>query len=1836
MKKKKLIAVVLVMVMVISGIHISTFPVRADDSKKYIVTFKTETGKDKVVKDKVKGKKIANNFRTQAALSMQLTIKEVQELQASADIAYIEEDATVEILSVGKPDKDNSKIKTKNQNKKKGNDTQEIPWGIEYIGADQTYKKYDGKQIKVAVFDTGISKHEDIAIKGGTSFVEYTSTYADDNGHGTHVAGTIAAVNNKLGVLGVAPSVDLYAVKVLTQNGGGNYSNIIAALEWAIDNKIDVINMSLGGTVDSKAFHDAIKAAVNSGIVIVAAAGNRGVGADTMTYPAKYPEVISVGAIDENFKVASFSSRGSELDLVAPGTAVISTTNDGEYVAMSGTSMAAPHVTGALAVLKSKNKKSSPADLTKALYDSATPLGVSNSYGHGLVNIAKAAGVIAGPVKDVPVDDGDVPANDDNKGNGETPLPGDGTFDIRATDVQLNDYKEKLSSYSQIAYECGEIELSKEINNRLEELFTQDTQLHILPEDFQNTPKDLGAAADIDAQINAYFTSKSDAFKTLEQEYLDVIQLYTDKMPSEEYPEPDSELKQENTNDLSEYNILTEPVKEIVLPEYHLPQIPQETELESVAVPSENIFEYRFDDQGSEVATESWESANTPDTINLDILANSLSIYNQLAAESGLEPQAVMPAPIGILNEATRNPELDALSAENALSAQETPSLTITSTTATSLTFTVVYPTSGKWGNVVALLDFNNGTTLCSGTSYVNTAVKPYDGNYYKANGTYTISGLTPGGMYVVMAMWSTDNYSYGGANAINRWKQLPYSATESLVEASGTYVTTKVESADKSLATTANFTTWMNRLDSSYVALQSLTGYTPYDGRKIVLQSSRENFNAYSVDGTNYWFLTWAYAGNPAMFSQPFMRSQMKRLSSNDWSDMAIHELSHDFDKSAWLFDSEALADFKEYYVVDSLGATVYRPDTNKYYAGSAFYNFFKTDQMYSYTKSFQNGFYHSRGMTALLIDIQKTIGWQPFKDTFRYFGSLSSIPSTSIDRFNLFMTKLKEYSGYDVLTKLSSNDKLIIGNYFYGTVGYVVPESATTIYLNTPIDVNAATFKLFKFTPASTGTYSIITSPYAGNASSALCDTYLELYTDSTLLNRIDYNDDGAGNFYSKITRELTGGTPYYIKLRHYNNTSQVYARIQVTVPILTLNLNTPVDLDLPAGQYAVYSITPATTGTYDIFTGPYAGTGASNDTYLELYSDSTLTTRIAYNDDADGKLFSRITQTLTAGITYYVKLRHYSSASAVHARLSYGRSISTITLNSYVDIKLAQGDYAVYKFTPAASGRYRISTEWYGGSSSTNYHDTYLELYSDAALTNKITYNDDGAGNLFSLITWTMTANTAYYIKFKGYGNNAVEGRLRVAADEMINNTGMLAWPTDSTEVTMWYGAIDPKYTVVNTGMNIQGTDGDAVRSIGDGYVSQIISDSTHGNMIEIDYKYNGQLMQARYSHLKSKPVFTIGQRVNKGTIIGYMGSSGTVQGGSLVVLEVLKESAGKMVKTDPILFFDTEISYGDYLSRQMAASIHTNSSNSFAYSDDLIIASEEASTAWFWEDPDFRYNWNWDLEEGEVYLRKGVLALAREIDKTVTNGNLESKNILTFNNYSGEATVDFNGRSHYYSVSRGNARMVNERLSVSFLQLWRDMLGANGDSQYQWYIRQAVSKGGTQYQLSVARLVGQSIITRQGWGAQDFYEYWDLDTDKTDIVIHHTANNNSVAKIEKTHISENGFDGIGYHFIIADNGLIYEGRPLEVKGAHVEGLNTGKIGIALIGNFNPSILNHQNPTKPQLESMRYLVDTLRHLYGANIIKGHRDYNGLMPGTTTVCPGDSLYKYIDQYWP
>ncbi|MDF2588391.1 MAG: intracellular serine protease [Anaerocolumna sp.] len=288
----------------------------------------------------------------------------------------------------------------------------EIPQGVDMVHAPALWEQSKkGQGVVIAVLDTGCQiDHPELQdrIVGGKNFTKdyngNTSNFADNNGHGTHVAGTIAASENNAGVLGVAPLSKLLILKVLRKDGGGNYKSIIDAINYAIKwrgsnkERVRVISMSLGGKEDVAALHSAVKKAVENNILVICASGNEGDNSyktDEYSYPAAYNEAISVGAVDFNKQIAKYSNSNMNVDLVAPGDGILSTFINGKYAKLSGTSMATPHVSGAAALLINVSEEEFGRTLTESelyaqLIKRTTSLGFDKrSEGNGLLDLSK-------------------------------------------------------------------------------------------------------------------------------------------------------------------------------------------------------------------------------------------------------------------------------------------------------------------------------------------------------------------------------------------------------------------------------------------------------------------------------------------------------------------------------------------------------------------------------------------------------------------------------------------------------------------------------------------------------------------------------------------------------------------------------------------------------------------------------------------------------------------------------------------------------------------------------------------------------------------------------------------------------------------------------------------------------------------------------------------------------------------------------------------------------------------------------------------------------------------------------------------------------------------------------------------------------------------------------------------------------------------------------------------------------------------------------------------------------------------------------------------------------
>lgn len=349
-------------------------------NERVIVLFKNKVDKNIVVQ--AKGN-INREYKNVNAIAISVPSAAIKGLKNNPNVAAVETDVKVQVKA------------------------QTLDWGINRTQAPTAWSSsFTGKGIKIAVVDTGIAKHDDLVIAGGASFTSYTTSYNDDNGHGTHVAGIIGARNNGYGTVGIANEADIFAVKVLGSDGSGYLSEIVAGIDWSITNKMDIVNLSLGTAAASTTLQQVVDKAYSQGILVVAAAGNNGTAdglGDTVNYPAKYDSVIAVAATDFSDKRASFSATGSTVEVSAPGVNIQSTYLNNGYAAMSGTSMAAPYAAGNLALIKQANPTLTASELRTKLKESVVDLGTTGRdawFGYGLIQAPKSGGttVISQPV----------------------------------------------------------------------------------------------------------------------------------------------------------------------------------------------------------------------------------------------------------------------------------------------------------------------------------------------------------------------------------------------------------------------------------------------------------------------------------------------------------------------------------------------------------------------------------------------------------------------------------------------------------------------------------------------------------------------------------------------------------------------------------------------------------------------------------------------------------------------------------------------------------------------------------------------------------------------------------------------------------------------------------------------------------------------------------------------------------------------------------------------------------------------------------------------------------------------------------------------------------------------------------------------------------------------------------------------------------------------------------------------------------------------------------------------------------------------------------------------
>ena len=254
-------------------------------------------------------------------------------------------------------------------------------------------KKSNKNKVKVALLDSGVDLFNDIEVKESINLLpgeeEVLPLFWDTSGHGTSIAGVLAAQDNKEGITGIDPDIELYSARVLDNNKTAPISRIVEAVYWAMEKDVDIISISFGTTQYSEALEIAIKEAYNKGILVIAAAGNHG----DVEYPAAMEEVVAVGGTDTSGKVCDYSAKGEEVELVAPAEQICATGSFDGTVICSGTSMAVPHVVGVAAKLWEKDRNVSADFIRQLMNVSANSYGDTKEYGNGLVDYEQAVQV---------------------------------------------------------------------------------------------------------------------------------------------------------------------------------------------------------------------------------------------------------------------------------------------------------------------------------------------------------------------------------------------------------------------------------------------------------------------------------------------------------------------------------------------------------------------------------------------------------------------------------------------------------------------------------------------------------------------------------------------------------------------------------------------------------------------------------------------------------------------------------------------------------------------------------------------------------------------------------------------------------------------------------------------------------------------------------------------------------------------------------------------------------------------------------------------------------------------------------------------------------------------------------------------------------------------------------------------------------------------------------------------------------------------------------------------------------------------------------------------------
>ncbi|MCR5797915.1 MAG: S8 family peptidase [Eubacterium sp.] len=304
---------------------------------------------------------------------LSLTKTEAADVERQKGVIQVEEDKILKASS-----------NFSNENKKIDLREVDLEWNKKIINSSDSNSKSTKRKVKIAVIDSGVDAGNDIDLAGSISLVpgeeNMSPLFMDGSGHGNSVAGLIAAKDNGEGITGINPNAEIYSIRVLDDNNESPVSRVVEGINYAIEQKVDIINMSFGMDSSSVLLQEAVQKAEKAGILVVAAAGNTG---DNVQYPAAYSDVISVGSIDDDTNLAPTSARGEKVDVVAPGELVCSTGQFGDVLIESGTSLAAPQVAAVASKIMEENPNATCEDVKNALVNGAN---YNNESGYGVVD----------------------------------------------------------------------------------------------------------------------------------------------------------------------------------------------------------------------------------------------------------------------------------------------------------------------------------------------------------------------------------------------------------------------------------------------------------------------------------------------------------------------------------------------------------------------------------------------------------------------------------------------------------------------------------------------------------------------------------------------------------------------------------------------------------------------------------------------------------------------------------------------------------------------------------------------------------------------------------------------------------------------------------------------------------------------------------------------------------------------------------------------------------------------------------------------------------------------------------------------------------------------------------------------------------------------------------------------------------------------------------------------------------------------------------------------------------------------------------------------------------